>query len=311
MSGRLLVPALVALAGFVILAVLAPTAAAIGFRVAFLVASAPVLGAAVLLLIARLTAARWAALAPVAAAAPVVAAAAVGIGVIQLAAPPPAHLGLWQHPVCVAIRAVIVAGGLAWAQARLRRGAGATFAAIALALYAVVVTPVASDWLLGGSAGHAVSAAGMMLVAEQVGGACALVLVAGPGDARFRRDMLKLLIAAALGLSYLIYMDFLIVWYADLPAKVVWYVDRSAPLDVVAVAAALVAGLVVPMVAPGLVGGRRGEVAAGAGALVGLAVIDLWWVGLDLVALIAALAAGAALALVAAGWQGRRADGRA
>ncbi|HEU4959856.1 MAG TPA: hypothetical protein VFT56_05565 [Sphingomonas sp.] len=311
MSGRLLVSALVALAAFVILAVLAPAAAAIGFRVAFLVAGAPVLGAVLLLTIARLTGARWAALMPLAAAAPVVAVAAIGIGVIQLAAPPPAHLGLWQLPVAVGIRAALIGGGFAWVSVRLRHGLSANFAAFALTLYAIVVTPIASDWLLGGAAGHAVSAAGMMLVAQQIGGACAWVLVAGIGDARFRRDMLKLLIAAALGLSYLIYMDFLILWYGDLPTKVVWYVDRATPLGDVAVAGALIAGLAVPMVAPGVFGGRRGEVVSGAGALVGLALIDLWWVGLGFVALIAALAAGAALALVAAGWQERRADGRA
>jgi hypothetical protein len=284
----------------VVILVLAPAAAATGWRLAFVTAGAPVAGAVLMLLIARVTGANWRWFAPLAAAAPLLIISAVGIGVIQLAAPPPAHLGLWQQPIVVGIRAVLAAGALAWAGVRLMRGSSVTFAAVALAIYAIVSTAIGSDWLLGGAPGHAVSAIGMMLATQEIGAACAVVLLLGWGDERFRRDMGKLLVAAGLGLSYMIFMDFLILWYGDLPSKIGWYVHRATPLLDVVVGLALVCGLFVPIAAQALTGGRTGQRIAGASALVGLVLIDLWWVGAGLLALLAALCAGGMLAAGAA-----------
>jgi hypothetical protein len=278
--------------GFAVIVIVAPTAAAAGWRLAFVTAAAPFAGAVLMLLIARLVGARWTRFEPLALAAPILVLGAIGIGVIQIAAPPPAHLGLWQQPVAVGIRAVIAAAALAWAGRRIMGGAGATFAAIALAVYAVVATGIGSDWLLGGSPGHAVSAIGMMLFAQEMGAACALVLLLGWGDDRFRRDMGMLLIATGLGLSYMIFMDYLILWYGDLPARVGWYVDRATAIYDIIVAMALVCGLAVPIAAQALIGGDKGRRIAGAAALLGLVLINLWWIAAGILALIAALLAG-------------------
>lgn len=278
--------------GFVAILIFAPVAAATGWRLAFVTAGAPIAGAMLMLLIARVTGADWPLFTPLASTAPILVIGAIGIGVIQLAAPPPAHLGLWQQPIAVGIRAVLATGALAWAAARLVRGASVTFAAVALAIYAVLSTVIGSDWLLGGAPGHAVSAIGMMLATQEIGGSCALVLLLGWGDERFRRDMGKLLVAAGLGLSYMIFMDFLILWYGDLPSKIGWYVDRATPLLDVVVGLALVCGLFVPVAAQALIGGRNGQRIAGASALAGLVLIDLWWVDAGLLALLAALFAG-------------------
>ena len=285
--------------GFVVLLIVAPSAAAAGWRLAFVTAGAPFAGAVLMLLVARVVGARWDWFGPLAGAAPVLAVAAIGIGLVQLAAPAPPHLGLWQQPIAVGIRAVIAAAALAWAGARVLRGASATFAAIALAVYAVVSTAIGSDWLIGGSPGHAVSAIGMILFAEELGAACAVVLVLGWGDVRFRRDMGMLLIAAGLGLSYMFFMDFLILWYGDLPAKIGWYVDRATPLYDLIVALALILGLLVPIAAQALRNEARGQRIAGMSALVALVLIDLWWVEADLLAVLAAICAGGLM--VAAG----------
>lgn len=290
-----LIGLIVAIVGFVIVLLVAPQAAAAGWRLAFVVAGAPIAGAVVLLLIARLVGARWDAFDPLAAAAPLLVIGAVGIGVVQIATPAPHHLGAWQSPLFVGIRAVIATAALAWAGARVRRGASATFAGIALTLYAIVSTAIGSDWLLGSSAGHSVSAIGMMIATQEIGGACAVVLIAGWGSERFRRDMGMLLIAAGLGLSYMIFMDYLIIWYGDLPAKVGWYTSRATPLLDAVVAVALICGLFVPIGAQWWIGGRRGQRVAGVSALFGLALIDLWWVGADLIAIAAALCAAAML----------------
>ena len=286
----------ISIIGFVVIAVVAPIAAATGWRLAAVTAGAPIAGAVLMLLIARLTGAHWDWFVPLAAAAPVLLIAALGIGVIQIATPPSAHLGVWQQPLAVGIRAVLATATLSWAGIKLARGASVTFAAVALTIYAIVSTAIGSDWLLGGAPGHAVSAIGMMLATQEIGAACAVVLALGWGDEKFRRDMGKLLVAAGLGLSYMIFMDFLILWYGDLPSKIVWYVDRATSLLNVIVALALVCGLFMPIAAQALIGGRRGKRIAGASALIGLMLIDLWWVDAGVLAVIAGCCVGVAIA---------------
>lgn len=289
----------IAAVGVVVLLILAPVAAATGWRVAFLTVGGPILGAVLMLAIAVLTGARWPAFAPIAAAAPIVVIAAIGIGVVQLAAPPPAHLGFWQQPIAVGIRAVVAAAVIAWLGARVARGAGVTLVAIGLAIYTALVTLIGSDWMLGGDPGHSVSAIGMILFVEQIGGACALVLVLGWGDERFLHDMGKMLAACGLGLSYLVFMDFLILWYGDLPSRIGWYTVRSTlPMELIA-GASLVLGLFVPIGAQALIGGRDGQRIAGASALVALALLNLWWTHAGLIGFVAACVAGWLIAAAA------------
>ena len=41
-----------------------------------------------------------------------------------------------------------------------------------------------------------------------------------------RRDLAYLVTASGLGLAYLLYIDFAIVWFGNLPAHVAWYATR-------------------------------------------------------------------------------------
>ena len=100
----LFLPGIGVFLSIVSVAILIAWYAAIGWRLAFVTAGAPFAGAVLMLLIAQLVGARWGWFAPLAAASPILALAAIGIGVVQLAAPAPAHLGLWQQPVAVGIR---------------------------------------------------------------------------------------------------------------------------------------------------------------------------------------------------------------
>lgn len=277
---------------------------AAAWRVLFLTASAPLIGGVLLAAIGRVTGARWTdALAPPAATRLVIVGAAV-LGFAQMATPLPPHLALWMNPGLVGVRAVIACGMLAFAGVRLAGGASVTFAAVMLALYAALVTPVAMDWLLGEVPGHTVSSAGMMLFVEQIAGACALVLVLGRGDARFRADMAKLMVAAALGLGYLIFMDYLILWFGNLPSRVGFYVARSSPWGAVAVWVALIAGLATPVALLMLRPERSGEQAAGVAVLIALFVTNGWWVGGGVAAWLSA-AAGLALIAAGVGWWSR------
>lgn len=278
----------VALAGF------APREAALGWRVAFLTGGAPLLGAVLLLLIARVVGADWGAFRPLAAPVPLLLVGVLPIVGAQWAAELPDHLRLWANPWAVGVRGLIAVALFAFAARRVA-GASRSFAAVALALYAVLVSPVAFDWLLGMTPGHSVSAAGMMLACAQVGGACAALLLTQP-DARIARDMGGMLVAAALGLSYLAFMDYVIHWYGDLPERVAWYVPRVAVGPSLVAAAALLLGLGVPIVALGVLREPPARRMAGASALAGLFLFNCWWVGGGL------LAAAVALLLAAGCW---------
>lgn len=265
------------------------------YRVLFLLASAPAIGGVLLAAIGRVTGADWRAamLPPIAMRLVVVGAGALGLA--QLAAPAPPHLGVWMHPLMVGARAILFAGALAFVGARLAGGASTTFAAVTLALFAAMVTPIATDWLLGQVPGHAVSSIGMIAFVWQVAAATALVLLRGAGDAGFRTDMAKLMIAAALGLGYLAYMDYLILWFGNLPARVGFYAARDGIAGGMLVWSALVLGLALPV---GVLATGRDARIAGAGVLAGLAAFAAWWIGGGIAGILVALAATAALVAV-------------
>ena len=267
-----------------------------GWRIAFLLVEAPVVGAVLLLAIGTVTGARWE---PVARLIPLLSIVLVGAAVLGLAqsiTPTPPHFSLWLHPLAVAMRGASAVGLLLWAVRRPLEGRSGTVAAVLLAGYAVLVTPIAFDWLLGGVPGQPVSAAGMMLAVRQVAGATALLLVLGWGDVAFRRDMAKLMVAAALGLGYLHFMDYLIVWFGNLPDRVGFYVDRSHGVAGRLPPLALLLGWAVPI---GLLAAGRAQRWAGGSTLAALFVTDCWWVGGGIVAALLAAMSIAAVALAA------------
>ncbi|WP_156678105.1 hypothetical protein [Sphingomonas profundi] len=267
---------------------------AAAWRILFLTAGAPVIGAVLLAAIGRVTGASWQAAMPSPIAPRLLIAGAALIGIAQMATPLPPHLALWMSPLFVGVRAVVATGLLAFAGARLRGGATVTEAAIVLALYAALVTPIATDWLLGHVPGHAVSSAGMMLFVEQIAGACALTLATGRGEARFRADMGKLMVAAALGLGYLAFMDYLIIWFGNLPAKIGFYAERDGAAGGALVWAALLLGLAAPIAL--LATGRQRL--AGTAVLAALLAFNMWWIGGGPLALVLVVA------LAVAGWLG-------
>ena len=268
-------------------------------RILFLTASAPVVGATLLLAVACVTGARWRALTPLAVPASWLLPAGALLGLTQLTVAAPNHLTFWMAWWAVGLRALIAGTAVAFASMRLRANAGPGLAAATLAIYALVATPLASDWMLGQAPGHPASAIGMMHFTETVAGASAAALVAGLGPVRFLKDMAKLMIAAALGLGYLAYMNYLIVWYGNLPSHVGFYIERSTAPMASLVWAALTLGVAVPILLLSLVGEDRGRRLAGMSTLVGLFLFNAWWVSGGLAAPI--VAAVLALLIVAVG----------
>jgi hypothetical protein len=271
---------LLAVAGaiaLVLLAILAPQAAADGWRAAFLLLSAPPIGAVALLLIARVVGADWdAALMPLLRAVPWLGVLAIPVVVGQAAFHWPAdHLHLWLSPPAFALRSAIALLFWAWTARALACRSSVPAGPLLLA-HGLVVSVMGYDWLLGVAPAQPNSAAPMILAVMQIGGAAAFACATGSGTPAQRRDLAYLLIACALGLAYLLYIDFVIVWFGNLPEHVGWYVAREAPLPMLLPGAALMLGLLAPIL---LVGVRRSDPArrrAGLLALVALGLVAVW-----------------------------------
>ncbi|MBA2934407.1 hypothetical protein HZF05_09880 [Sphingomonas sp. CGMCC 1.13654] len=270
------------------LAIIDPAAAADGWRAAFLLLSAVPVGAVVLLLIARVVGADWeAALQPLLGPLPW-----LGFLLIPVVAGqalfhwPAGHLHIWLSPLAFAIRAAFALLFWTWTARALACRPSVPAGPLLLA-HGLVVSVMGYDWLLGVMPGQPNSAAPMILAVMQIGGAAAFACAAGLGTPAQRRDLAYLIVASGLGLAYLLYIDFAIVWFGNLPAHVGWYVQRGIMPAALLPGLALALGLLGPIL---LVGIGRSEPArrqAGLLALLGLGLTIVWvaagptgWLGL-------------------------------
>ena len=99
-------------------------------------------------------------------------------------------------------------------------------------------------------------------------------------------------------MSYFLYIDFVIVWFGNLPAHVGWYVDRRILPTALLPALALLLGLLAPILLVGLGRSDPARGWAGRSALVALGLVAVWivagpggWIGIG-AALAATLAIG-------------------
>jgi hypothetical protein len=302
MRGAALFASVAGAVALILLAFAAPTAAADGWRAAFLVLSAPPIGAVALALIARVVGAEWdAALLPLLKSTPWLGFLLIPVIVGQAAFHWPAgHLHVWLSPPAFALRSAIAVSFWAWTARAVVRRPSVPAGPLLLA-HGLVVSVMGYDWLLGAAPAQPNSAAPMMLAVMQIGGACGFVCATGSGTAAQRRDLAYLLVASALGLAYLLYIDFAIVWFGNLPAHAGWYAERRTAPAVLLPGLALAIGLLGPIV---LVGIGRNDAArrrAGQLALPALALVAAWlvvgpmgWLGL--LAGLAAIIAVAGLA---------------
>jgi len=280
--------AAVGIAVLLALVAIAPRAAADGWRAAFLWLSAPPIGAVALLLIARVVGADWdAALKPMLGWTSWLALLAIPLIVDQaLFHWPNGHLHIWLSPPAFALRSAVAWAFWAWLARALARGRVLPAGPLLLA-HGLVVSVMGYDWLLGSVPAQPNSAAPMILAVVQIGGASALACAAGFGSPQQRRDLAYLLVASALGLAYLLYIDFAIVWFGDLPAHVGWYTGRQVMPAAVLPGLALLIGLLAPILLVGLGRNDTARRQAGTSALLALGFVLCWisagpagWIGL-------------------------------
>jgi hypothetical protein len=127
---------------------------------------------------------------------------------------------------------------LAWAL-RARTASTATpssgrrltlFAALALPGYLFTVTTVATDWVMSLIPPWHSAVFGLTFGTSQILSAAALAAVAVRQKGASRgalQDVGRLLLMLILVWAYLVFMDFLTAWMADLPDETIWYIPRS------------------------------------------------------------------------------------
>ncbi|MBN8728723.1 MAG: hypothetical protein J0H15_13615 [Xanthomonadales bacterium] len=183
--------------------------------------------------------------------------------------------------VCIALW-LWLAHGL---RTRLERAGriSAAFASAGLILYAITITLAAVDWV--GSlvpAWHS-TVLGMTLGTSQLLAATALAvwLRAVRQEPERRADLGTLLLALLLVWGYLAFMDFLTAWIADLPPEIAWYWPRLRTGWTWLGGALIVIGLVLPFVlllSSALKRTARGLATAAALVLLGQALFAAWMV---------------------------------
>lgn len=242
----------VALVAWAVSAVLAPALALRGWTIGFLAVSCPTLGALAAVLIHRLTGGAWGQvfaprLQPAARATPLlclyVLPLLAGAPLIYGWAAAPGGLDAQTHRLFLNLPLFILRSAIAvlgWSAIALqldriagpRGGLGGRLGAgLGLAFHGIAVSVVAVDWVLAVQAGWTSSDFGMELAVMQLAAAFAWAGLT-PGLARADRDvgdLIGLLFATVLGLTYLEFVSFLVVWYGDRPALDSWYLLRARP----------------------------------------------------------------------------------
>ncbi len=287
------------LLGLAIFAAISPPDAARGWLAGFVFWSTIALGNLVLMMIHRLTGGRWgdASMAAMAAGAagvplllialiPVLLASAVLYPWQDAAAPPvdDAVARLYLNLPLFAIRSVVALTGWTAIWIGLRRldgRRGLLLAAVGLAFHALAISLIPVDWILSLQSKFTSSAFGATIAVSQcLAGFAWLAVWADLRDKRLATDLAGLIIAGILGLVYMEYISFTVIWYGDLPDKILWYLTRSGPWRWLIIAAFAV-GALLPLaliLARRLVESAILVRAAALSVLLGIALYDIWLV---------------------------------
>lgn len=196
----------------------------------------------------------------------------------------PAFKTWWLTPgffIARALACLALWALLSWLARRPRLARSTGFAAFALAAYCISVSLAAFDWLMSLQPEWYSSVFGWLAAAGQMlcGMALALLLVDRAAARRVLPDLGNLLMMYVLVWTYLAYVQFLIIWAADLPHEISWFLRRGSA-GWIAVAWLLLAGhFAVPLL---ILLSRRAKTAPRllgllAGGLLAAQLLDCWW----------------------------------
>ena len=124
-------------------------------------------------------------------------------------------------------------------------------AGLGLVAHLVLMTFIPAHWVLTLPPGSTSAGFGLGFGIEQIGAALAFGAVLAPQgrDTRADCDLAGLLMSALLGTVYFIYMQFIIIWYGNIPHKVHWYAARDEAGWMLVALAAFLIGAALPFLA--------------------------------------------------------------
>ncbi len=241
-----LVMAGIAAAGMVIWAIFAPGVAAAGWLVGFVFWSQIPIGSLMLLMIHRLTGGQWGealypALVPAVRFVPLLFVLIIPVFIAipvldpwshRAAAVKPDVLSYYLNmPFFVGRSLIAIAGWsvLAFLLPRLADRPGQFVAAVGLVFHCVIISLVSVDWVLSLEPPFISSSFGASMAITELIAALAWAALWSPqaaGDA-VTGDIGGLLLAFVLGITYVDFMAFLVMWYSDLPNRMFWFVQRD------------------------------------------------------------------------------------
>ena len=234
-----------------------------GWLVAFAIVGSIPIGSMNWLLIHRLTGGRWGiaaapALRLAAMATPllIVAFAPVLVGLHYIypwAADPsaiPADVARWYlNKPSFLMRSLIALVGWSFLSVVFVAGLGCQLlAGLGLAFFGLTISLVAVDWYLSLEPHYVATAFAAMIAIQQLLMALAVTNLIGPPEieGKVAGDLGALLIATLLGVVYLEFMTFVVVWYGDQPEKAAWFLARSSSAWISVLIMTLVVGVVTP-----------------------------------------------------------------
>jgi hypothetical protein len=140
----------------------------------------------------------------------------------------------WFTPGLFVVRSVaylVLWSVLAWIETRARRRSAGR-AAVCLLVYGVSVSLAATDWIMALQPEWYSSVFGWLAATGQMltGLALAVVLIDREAARKRLPDLGNLLMMYVLTWAYLAYVQFLIIWAADLPREIAWYLRRDTPV---------------------------------------------------------------------------------
>jgi hypothetical protein len=139
----------------------------------------------------------------------------------------------WLSPIPWVVRSVgclLLWSFLAWIETRARTRSSGRAAACLLA-YAFSVSVASVDWIMTLQPEWYSSVFGWLAATGQMLTGLALAVLLMDRQAARERlpDLGNLLMMYVLTWAYLAYVQFLVIWAADLPREISWYLRRSAP----------------------------------------------------------------------------------
>jgi hypothetical protein len=170
---------------------------------------------------------------------------------------------------------------LAWLSTRPALQRSRALAATGLIAYGFSVSLAAVDWIMSLQPEWYSSVFGWLAATGQMltGLALAIVLADREAARKVLPDLGNLLLMYVLAWAYLAYVQFLIIWAANLPHEIAWYLRRSAPLWRAVAWALVVFHGALPVIILLLRHAKRAPRLLGALAYALLAahMLDCWW----------------------------------